>query len=78
MPFSCISFIHTRIKDKHRGVTHEFQVNPKNYILRNACKMHMQILALNLGVLFVTFCTLFARTLNFVFQNLTGKYIYTG
>jgi hypothetical protein len=34
----------TRIKEKHRGVTHEFQVNPENHMLRNAWKMHMQIL----------------------------------
>jgi hypothetical protein len=24
--------------------TNEFQVNPENHMLRNACKMHMQIL----------------------------------
>jgi hypothetical protein len=34
----------TRIKDKHQYVTHEFQVNPENHMLRNACKMHMEIL----------------------------------
>jgi hypothetical protein len=34
----------TRIKEKHRGVTNEFQVNTENHMLRNARKMHMQIL----------------------------------
>jgi hypothetical protein len=32
------------IKEKQRGVTNEFQVNLENRMLRNACKMHMQIL----------------------------------
>jgi hypothetical protein len=31
----------TRIKEKHLG---EFQVNPEHDMLRNACKMHMQML----------------------------------
>jgi hypothetical protein len=34
----------TRIKEKHRGVTHEFQVNPENHMLRNACKTPYGIL----------------------------------
>jgi hypothetical protein len=36
----------TRIKEKHQleGVTNKFQVNPENHMLRNASKMHMQIL----------------------------------
>jgi hypothetical protein len=34
----------TRTKEKHQCVTNEFQVNPENHILRNECKIHMQIL----------------------------------
>jgi hypothetical protein len=37
-------YISYKDQGKHRGVTNEFQVNPKNHMLRNACKMHMQIL----------------------------------
>ena len=38
----CMYTYLTRIKEKHRGVTNEFQVNPENRMLRNACKIHMQ------------------------------------
>jgi hypothetical protein len=34
----CMYTYLTRIKDKHRGVTNEFQVNPKNHMLHKACK----------------------------------------
>jgi hypothetical protein len=35
----------TRINEKHRGVTNEFQVNPENHMLRIMhVKWHLQIL----------------------------------
>jgi hypothetical protein len=39
---ACINILQGSRKNT-RGVTNEFQVNPENHMLRNACKMHMQI-----------------------------------
>jgi hypothetical protein len=49
----------TRVKEKDRGVTHEFQVNPENHMLGNACEMHMQIL-----LYFITAATVVLLTNN--------------
>jgi hypothetical protein len=43
MPFACINILQGSRKNK-TVVTNEFQVKPENHMLRNACKMHMQIL----------------------------------